>query len=288
MLELKSSRWAREIIGLQNEYGNWGYFHTLSNPTKRNPITTEQALRRLQILGYTIEDLPIQRAVDYLRNCLSGKLQIPDRREKLHDWDIFTSIMFSAWIRRFTLSDPLANETAAKWARIVSSAFIDGAYNHDAYTWAYKETFGQVPRGGRLVDFVSFYQVSLLNGAVDGEIEQSMFEYFLSRKSGIYYIYDGRLSVLPEDFRSKKANRYIAAIELLSEYENGFCRRKLQFVAEWLYQNREQDGLWDMGTSVKDFVHFPLSDSWRSSEARKCDCTYRINTLLERIGVSGN
>ncbi|HWQ29773.1 MAG TPA: hypothetical protein VN549_02190 [Negativicutes bacterium] len=284
MLELKSSRWARDIIGLQNEDGNWGYFHTLSNPTKQNPLTTEQALRRLQILGYTLEDDPIKKAVNYLHDCLSGKAQIPDRREKLHNWDIFTSIMFSAWIRRFTLTDSLANETAEKWAEIVSSSFIEGTYNHDYYTKAYTKTFKLLPRGGRLVDFVSFYQVSLLNGVLDGEIEQAVFDYFLCHEAGIYYIYEGRLSELPEDFRSKRANRYISALELLSEYENVTCRKKLKFAAEWLYQNREQDGRWDMGTYVKDFVHFPLSDSWRSSESRKCDCTYRISKLLERIG----
>lgn len=285
MLELKSSRWAREIIRLQNEEGNWGYFHTLSNSTKQNPLTTEQALRRLQILGYTIEDLPIQRAVDYLHDCLSGKVQIPDRREKLHNWDIATSMMFSAWIRRFTLDDPLANETAGKWAEIVSDSFLKGTYNHYVYTKAYTKVYKLVPRGGRLVDFVSFYQVSLLNGVLDGEIEQAVFDYYLCHESGIYYIYEGRLSELPEEFRSKRANRYIAALELLSEYENLSCRKKLKFAVEWLCQNRDKYGGWDMGTSVKDFVHFPLSDSWRSSEARKCDCTYRISKLLERIGV---
>lgn len=50
-------------------------------------LTTEQALRRLERLGYTIEDECIQRAVDYMDNCLMGRDKIPDRREKLHDWD---------------------------------------------------------------------------------------------------------------------------------------------------------------------------------------------------------
>jgi hypothetical protein len=196
-------------------------------------------------------------------------------------------MMFSAWIRRFTLDDPLANETAGKWAEIVGSSFVEGTYNHEYYTKAYAKTFKLAPRGGRLVDFVSFYQVSLLNGVLNGETEQAVFDYYLCHDPGIYYIYEGRLSELPEDFRSKRANRYIAALELLSEYENVSCRKKLKFAAEWLEQKREQDGQWDMGTSVKDFIHFPLSDSWRSSEVRKCDCTYRISKLLERIRVTG-
>ncbi len=90
----KNSKWAKKIIALQKENGMWGYFHSLSKPNE-NPITTEQALRRLSVLGYTIEDEPIRKAVAYMSDCLSGKNQIPDRREKLHNWDIFTKLMLS-------------------------------------------------------------------------------------------------------------------------------------------------------------------------------------------------
>ncbi|MDR2941219.1 MAG: hypothetical protein LBV17_01315 [Treponema sp.] len=74
--------------------GSWGYFHTLSNPSSKRPMTTEQALRRLEILGFTIDDITIQKALKYLNNCLTGKENIPDRVEKKHDWNIFTDIRF--------------------------------------------------------------------------------------------------------------------------------------------------------------------------------------------------
>ncbi|MGI6537913.1 MAG: hypothetical protein ACOX22_06190 [Caldicoprobacterales bacterium] len=114
MADYRNSKWASEIIELQKDDGSWGYFHTLSNPSKRNPITTEQALRRLEILGYTINDKPIIKAVSYMQDCLAGKKSIPDRREKLHDWDIFTALMLSTWIRRFTKNDYNANDIAKK------------------------------------------------------------------------------------------------------------------------------------------------------------------------------
>jgi hypothetical protein len=37
-----------------------------------------------------------------MRMCLSGKRQMPDIWGKTHDWEIFTGLMLSAWIRRFT------------------------------------------------------------------------------------------------------------------------------------------------------------------------------------------
>ncbi len=68
----KDGKWAKIIISQQDEEGKWGCFHSLSQPTS-NPITTEQALKRLERLGYTIEDECIQKAVSYMNDCLAGK-----------------------------------------------------------------------------------------------------------------------------------------------------------------------------------------------------------------------
>ena len=133
MTDYKESRWAKSIISLQHEDGSWGFFHSLCVPTKSDPITTEQALKRLEILGFTIDDEPIQKAVSYIHSCLAGENQIPDRREKLHDWGIFNSMMFSAWIRRFTKEDKLADQTARLWAEIIRNSFAGGTYEHDRY-----------------------------------------------------------------------------------------------------------------------------------------------------------
>ena len=137
--DYKDSKWAAVIIALQKDDGSWGYFHSLAYPIKSNPITTEQAIRRLEILGYTIKDEPIMKAVAYLHDCLVGKKTIPDRREKLHNWEVFTSLMFSTWIRRFTTDDEAANATGKKWAEIISYAFANGVYDHDRYVEVYRE-----------------------------------------------------------------------------------------------------------------------------------------------------
>ena len=284
MTDYKESRWAKSIISLQHEDGSWGFFHSLCVPTKSDPITTEQALKRLEILGFTIDDEPIQKAVFYIHSCLAGENQIPDRREKLHDWGIFNSMMFSAWIRRFTKEDKLADQTARLWAEIIRNSFAGGTYEHDRYVKAYTQVFKKAPRGGRFVDFVQFYVVSLLSNYLEEAVEEAMFDYILGHDTGIYYIYEKCLLRTPEVFKSKQASRYIGAIELLSEYNNPKCKAKLGFVIEWLNSNRVPDGSWDLGPAAKDGVYFPLSDSWRSAETRKKDCTYRISKLLRSLG----
>ncbi|MBQ5322088.1 MAG: hypothetical protein J6J07_01440, partial [Oscillospiraceae bacterium] len=50
---------------------------------------------------------------------------------------------------------------------------------------------------------------------------------------------------------------YLGAVELLAEYPR--AREDLRFVSDWLEENRNENGNWDMGKSVKDGVYIPLS-----------------------------
>lgn len=51
----KDGKWAKMILALQEPDGKWGCFHSLSRFYGAD-ITTEQALRRLERLGFTQED----------------------------------------------------------------------------------------------------------------------------------------------------------------------------------------------------------------------------------------
>lgn len=276
----KNGKWARQIMALQERDGKWGCFHTLSRSYGAT-LTTEQALRRLERLGCTMEDECIQKAVGYMEGCLSGKNSIPDRREKLHDWDIFTSMMLAAWIRRFTHDSPRANQVARRWADVISSAFAKGTYDHDEYTAAFYSIMGLKPKGGKLIDFVNFYPISIMQGCLNERIECAVVDYVIDRDNGIYYVYESDLSILPQVFENRNASRYLAAIELLSRYK--YAVSKLDFVVDWLYANRNVNGKWDMGKSVNDKIYFPLSDDWRKKEVREADCTERIEKLVNKL-----
>ena len=216
-------------------------------------------------------------------DCLTGKNTIPDRREKMHDWDVFSSMMVATWIRRFTLDNPNANKVANQWAEVITSAFAGGVYNHSDYTMAYHATFGMKPNGGRLVDFVNFYPISMLTGCLDSRTETALVNYVLSKEDGIYYVYDKALSTLPCSFESREASRYLGAIELLSKYDS--AKDRLKFVVDWLLTKKNKNGKWDMGKTANDKVYFPLSDDWRKQETRENDCTERIDALLRDLKV---
>lgn len=274
----KDGKWAKQLISLQEYDGKWGWFHSLSQ-FYNAPVTTEQALRRLERLGYTIEDECIQKAVCYMGDCLRGRKTIPDRREKVHDWDVFTSLILAAWIRRFTLDDPAANKVADQWAEVITSAFVNGTYDHTRYVSAYRAILK--PNGGRLIDFANFYPVSLVSCCLEKTTDNAVMDYVLHKSSGIYYIYDKEIAILPQTFASINTSRYLAAVELLSKYKS--AKDKLGFAVDWLNDNRNENGKWDMGKTVNDKVYFPLSDNWRKNETREADCTERIAHLINEL-----
>lgn len=275
MQKYRNGKWANKIIAMQHSDGSWGCFHTLRRDSD-TPITTEMALLRLELLGYTAEDECIKRAITHMEMLLhTGAL--PEGKEKTSDFETFVNLIIAARICRFTDRCESANEIAHKWAQIITAAFISGAYSQTDYDTCYTRVFDRKPNGGRLADFVNFYQLSILPGILDKNTEALMIDYILKHECGIYYVYENRIDNVPSNFQSRKANRYLAAIELLARYESG--KEKLTFAYDWIKANQQADGTWDMGTASKDGVYFPLSDRWDKT-TRITDSTYRINKIL--------
>jgi hypothetical protein len=291
-MNYKDSKWAKKIIELQYDDGSWGFFHTFYNRYQKLPITTEQALRRLYVLGYTIDDLPIRKAVNYLHNCLDRKIKYPDHPEGSPDENfknfyIAVDLMLSTWIKRFTLEDKIANSVVKRWAIIINSAFENGKYDHNKYLATYEKIFGKkYKRGGfdnSAAGIVNFYYVSSLANELDKSIEPIYFKHILEHDGGIYYVYNENIKKIPKEFKSEKSSRYISAIELLSKYKNYDCKKQLDFIKNWLNKNMINENEWDMGKEAKDGINFPLSDSWKKEENRIKDCTYRIKKLMNEI-----
>lgn len=260
----KEGQIAKRILALQNEDGTWGNeFHSLAAPTGKKPLTTEQALRRLKILGFTIQDEAIRKAVDCMVSCLRGERKIDNYWEKTLDWNLYTKLMLSAWVKIYEPDNEVALNFARQWANIMERK------NH------------QREKGVKEIGFVSFYPINLVQGLLTKETESHMLDYVIHYSTGIYYIYGKPLNQLPDVFQSIDTSRYLAAIDILSGYEQ--TREKLDFVVEWLEKNMDETGGWDLGPKARDNIYFPLSDSWRTVEIRKADYTEKILSIMQRI-----
>lgn len=279
------NKWVREILNWQRDDGSWGTFHSLSLPTRKQSITTEQPLRRLRILGFTRDDEPIQRAIEYMERCLHQP-DPPIFNEISHDAKIYSELMLSAWLRQFDPENVAAMRAARRWVNIIEAAFAGGKYDHHRYCEAYRDEFRKKPRGARLTDFVTFYQIALVQRMLTLQTEDRLLDYVLGHKTGIYYVYDTPLRVLPVEIATRRASWYLAALELLSGYP--LAARMLGFAIDWIMKNRDGNGEWDFGAKARDGVYFPVSDSWRKIEDRRRDCTARVRRLLDSLGVKLN
>jgi hypothetical protein len=221
--------------------------------------------------------------------CLPEKRQVQHKQynheEKLHNWKVFTNLMLSTWINIFDPENNLIKNIKNQWKEIIEQSFLNNTFNQELYNKGYYETFGAKVKGGRLISFVNFYQISLLANYLNKNIEKEYFEYILNYPTGIYYVYDKKLMEIPEIFQSKYTSRFIGAIELLSDYNNVECKKQLKYIVKWLEDNKITRNKWDLGKDTKDGIYFPLCDSWRKEEDRIMDCTNRIEKLMERINV---
>lgn len=281
MTQYQDGKWAQQILDMRHADGLWGTFHTLSRPVKGKPLTTEQALRRLCILGYTAEDDPIQPILERMVLCIQGKREIDSYCEKSHDWALFEKLMLAAWVRILDPQNPAALEVASWWAGIAEKAFASGVYSRDADIMAFSAQQRRAPKSGFETGFGMFYHAALLPGVLTPETESRFLDYYLAKPDGMYYIYNRPLNQVPQNFASRESSCYLAALEVLARYQT--AKEKLRFAVHWLRSNQDENGQWDFGPQANDGVYFPLSDSWRKAETRKADCTQRVRAFLDTL-----
>lgn len=280
MMDHRTGKWAAALLASQQPDGTWPNwcFHSMAQPGKA-PLCTEQALRRLHALGFTMADETIRRSVATMAACLRGERKIDTYWEKGLDWAVYEPLMLAAWIRRFAPEDPDALAHARRWARVIEAAFASGELDEAAYCAAYEDEFHRKERHPRPIAFTPFYHAMLLPGVLSPTTERAMAQHILLK--GMYYVYPKPLIHPPEPFASKETSCWLGALETLATYP--CAKEQLAFAAAHLYLNTRPDGTWDLGPKANDGVYFPLSDSWRSEAARIADCTERIRAFLRRI-----
>jgi hypothetical protein len=283
-----NSKWIKQILELQHEDGCWGYFHTLSNPTKAQPMTTEQALQRLCILGLTKDDEPIKRAIAYMERLLTGEIPDPDRIEKSPNWAVNRPRLIAADILRFDRTNKIALGIAKRWVSVMEQACATGAIDFDVYLSCYLNEFGiplmkNTDKAKKQCgnDICNYYPAVMYAGLLTERAENAWLYYLMQYHGGMYYVYGMKLNTPPSEFASGQTSYWLAALEVIADYR--LASEKLGFARDYLMQNQLSPGVWDLGQQTKDGIYFPISDSWRKAEDRQRDCSARIQKLLDKL-----
>jgi len=262
----------------QLEDGSWGYFHSLAEPSK-SPLTTEQVLRRLEVLGLGFQEPIIARAVAYMIEVIEGDKDLIDPKEKHHDSQVFVDFMLASWILKFQPDHAYSRLVRDQWVEIVKGAFSQGNFDDLEYKAAYERVMNKKARGGRIKDFVNYYHVSLLAGQLSGPMEDRILDHILKHDKGIYYMgYHKALIDLPDRFEGKQTLKYLASIRHLKGFKG--LGEKLSHVRDWLLQNQTIEGRWDLGPTGKDKIYMPLQASWRKRDNRIEDSSQLVEEVL--------
>lgn len=266
-----------DLINYQKEDGSFGPFHSMS---KNSQITTEKALNRFFYLGLDKNNPIVEKTLSYVRKCFHGDLEIPDRKEKVMQWNVFEKLMFGTWLVIFKKEDEDVRKLQSIWRDLIKESISEGKFNLDLYKTNYQRAFGRLKAGQRVIDPTSFYMVNFLRNQLDDYTSMAYFEYVMEK--GIYYIYDKNLHDLPKVFDHKNTIYYLIAISLAAPYTRD--KGSLNFVKEWLLNNQAQDGLWHMKNLKSDGIIFPTSSSWRAKESKLNDINNFIkNQIMDKL-----
>ena len=123
-----------------------------------------------------------------MNDCLTHKKEIPDHKEKIQDWEIFSNLMLATWIRLFVDDNVAANRVAQQWAEVITAGFENGRFDYNKYVDAYAKAIRLPPKVARILGCTSFYPVSLVAGCLDKKIENAYIEHIINSDDRIYHM----------------------------------------------------------------------------------------------------
>jgi hypothetical protein len=278
--EMLKSCWVRELASEQRQDGSWGRFHSATK-SKCKIATTEVATGRGLALGLEASGTIFQAAISYLTCLLEGKVGFPDPAERNNRWATGTQLFVAATLARVCPSLSVLDESWRLWVEIAERTFVSSRYDGEAEVRAHEALTGASVRNSYLV-LNNRYQLELLGSRADRlpeALENSLFDWVWHRSDGVGYL-GIPLTKPPRKFNAGMLERFFMSLEILSCFPS--WRKHARDMVDWLWKQRNNEGLWDFGSRASMTVYFPLSENWRNSKNRQHDWTTRTLTLLRK------
>ena len=157
--------------------------------------------------------------------------------------------------------------------------FNSGTYDPEAEIQAHQMLTGASVRDSYLV-LNNRYTLALLGSRptnLSKALENALVDWVWHKEEGIRYL-EISLSNPPRRFTPGMFDRFFTSLELISYFPS--WRRFADDLIDWLWSNRNGEGLWDFGPRANMSVYFPLSESWRRKRQRQHDWSTRVLALL--------
>jgi hypothetical protein len=271
-LQMLTHPWVAELACEQRPDGTWGRFHSMDSTLKSRFPTSETAIRRALALGLEKDDPVLARAVGFMEQVLEGKAAWSDRVEKSKGWLIGVEAITAGTLAQVDSAHPSILPAWEYWVEIARRCFPKGAYDPQAEWKAHKEL-----RGIGIIYLRSRYVLTLLGSRradLPAGIDHRIIDWIWHNPEGVGYL--GADMQHPQPFH---IFNWLESLEILAHFQS--WRDVAVGALNWLWNQRNADGLWDFGAKVSKSFHFPLSDDWRKTGNRAVDHSTRILVLLQ-------
>jgi hypothetical protein len=268
--ELLGHRWIMELAREQQPDGSWGRFHSMDSKLKARFPTSEHAIRRALALGLDRESPILAKAVRFMEKALAGQAVWSDRIEKSDWWPVGVEAISAGTLAQVDPANPVLRKAWEYWAEVAERSLATGQYDQEAEVRAHQELLKL-----KLVYLRSRYVLTLLGARssdLPARLERRLVDWIWNDPQGIGYL--GADMKHPETVH---INNWLESLEILSCF--GCTQGSADGAMEWLWQQRNEDGLWDFGPRTGKTHYFPLSDDWRG-DGRQIDHSTRVLALL--------
>ena len=278
--ELAQSRWVGVLESEQRADGGWGPFHSRSVKLKQRTISTEFGVERALALGLTGADPLLARARENIAGLLGDPSAFPDLPEKNDRWPTGLPMILAGTLALIEPRHPAIAPVRELWIELAKRIFKGGGYSEQAEIAAHAELTGATVRGSYL-HIANRYAVSILSSApqlLPTSLEQAYVGWLYRKPEGLDYLEEQLSAMPPPSQRPGRFDRWLTSLELISRLPG--WREHAATALDWLWAQRDSNGMWDLGPRGSTTAWFPLSDSWRKPQCRRHDWTARVLSLL--------
>ena len=278
------SKLITDLIARQQPDGSFGPFRLVPGLDTPNGGLNETMMIRAIALGLDNRHLVLSNLRHFLERTLVDLIESVKKPHDSHSMPIARALILAAMLRELGSEHPSVREIVNSWKYVLESSLNADEFQTATFRDKCEEVFGpdyhfwpdQWPELG-----FSRYMLLLMKDELPFAAEKSMISYLINKSRGIYPYSNRSLQYFPLEFASREGVRYISSLEQLTQYTSSAVY--LRHTTDWLWEQRDINGYWDLGTMARDNLYLPLSVSWRSKHVRQRDCTVRILILLTRL-----
>jgi hypothetical protein len=280
MQEVNVSRWVIELECEQWPDGSWGRLHSQDTHANQKILTTEMGVRRGLALGLTANHPILCRAVEHLHQVIECG-HCPDPEEKNESWPLLVQSFAASSLALLQPDLPVLRPIYERWLEIARRTFVNGQYDPLNESDALLALTGVDAHNShlRLNDVHTLELLSSQPNQLPLELGRWLLDWLWQLPEGIAC----KGVVLwppPKPTRPGRFERWLDSLEVLSRFSG--WQSVAQPAVQWLWSQRDLDGLWNFGKRDPASTWLPLSDNWRESKNRIIDWSVRILCILAR------